>query len=319
MDAIPSPEPPLIALLTLAAALTTAPLVCDAVWHDEARNRDIPVRVRMPAGSGPVPLVVFSHGLGGDTSGGTLWGQAWASHGLAVIHVQHPGSDTAVYRDAASPADVPTRVRAAATPEQLLARVADARFVLDTVALRPREGACDLSRIDPDRIGFAGHSMGAWTAQAIAGQRWGGDASFADRRVRAAIALSPSAPFVSDTAAAFGRIGVPFLSITGTADGAPLQAPPDARAAAVAQRSAPYRGMPPGDKWLLIFDGADHMVFSGNAHRAERSVDAHVKAVTIAATSAFWGATLLGNADDKAFLATGLQAALASGDRLERK
>jgi pimeloyl-ACP methyl ester carboxylesterase len=156
-------------------------------------------------------------------------------------------------------------------------------------------------------------------AQAIAGQRWGGDASFADRRVRAAIALSPSAPFVSDTAAAFGRIGVPFLSITGTADGAPLQAPPDARAAAVAQRSAPYRGMPPGDKWLLIFDGADHMVFSGNARRAERPVDAHVKAVTIAATSAFWGATLLENADDKAFLATGLKATLAPGDRLERK
>lgn len=319
MDAIRKQESPLIALVALAAALTAAPPICDAVWHDDARNRDIPVRVRMPAGSGPVPLVVFSPGLGGDTNGGTLWGQAWASHGIAVIHVQHPGSDTAVYRDAPTPADVPARVRAATTPEQLLARVADARFVLDTVALRRREGACDLSRIDPDRIGFAGHSMGAWTAQAIAGQRWGGDTSFADRRIRAAIALSPSAPFVRDAAAAFGRIGIPFLSINGTADGAPLLALPSTRAAAVAKGSVPYRGMPPGDKFLIVFADADHMVFSGNARRAERPVDAHVKAVTSAATSAFWGATLLGNADDKAFLATGLKSALAPGDQLERK
>jgi predicted dienelactone hydrolase len=289
------------------------------VWHDAARNRDIPVRVRMPAGSRPVPLVVFSHGLGGDTNGGTLWGKAWAGRGLAVIHIQHPGSDTAVYRDAPTPADVPMRVRAAATPEQLLARVADAQFVLDTVALRPRAGACDLARIDPDRIGFAGHSMGAWTAQAIAGQRWGGDASFADRRIRAAIALSPSAPFVRDAATSFGKIGIPFLSITGTADGASAQAQPDIRAAAAEQRTAPYRGMPPGAKYLLVFDGADHMVFSGNARRAERPVDAHVKAVTIAATTAFWGATLLGDARDKAFLADGLAATLAPGDRLEQK
>ncbi len=289
------------------------------MWHDDARNRDVPVRVRMPAGAGPVPLVLFSHGLGGDTNGGTLWGQAWASRGLAVIHIQHPGSDIAIYRDAPTPADVPARVRAAATPEQLLARVADARFVLNEVARRPREGACDLSRIDPDRIGFAGHSMGAWTAQAIAGQRWGGGVTFADRRIRAAIAFSPSAPFVGDPDAAFGKIGIPFLSITGTEDGASLLAPLAERAAAEAQRTAPYRAMPPGGKFLLVFDGADHMVFSGNARRAERPDDAHIKAVTIAATTAFWGATLLGSAADAGFLAKGLAAQLAPGDRLERK
>jgi predicted dienelactone hydrolase len=313
----PRLDSPLIALIALALA-TPLP-VCDAVWLDNARNRDIPVRVRMPSGSGPVPLVLFSHGMGGDTNGGTLWGQAWASHGLAVIHIQHPGSDIAIYRDAPTAADVPSRVRAAATPEQLLARVADARFVLNEVARRPREGACDLSRIDPDRIGFAGHSMGAWTAQALAGQRWKAGVTFADRRIRAAIAFSPSAPFVGSADAAFGKIGIPFLSITGSEDGAPPLAPPDERAAAAAQRSAPYRAMPPGDKYFLVFDGADHMVFSGNARRAERPADDHVKAVTIAATTAFWGATLLGSARDKAFLAKGLSAELAPGDRLERK
>ena len=289
------------------------------MWRDDARNREVPVRVRMPAGTGKVPLVLFSHGMGGDAAGGSLWAMPWAQRGVAVIHVQHLGSDIAVYRGAATPADIPARVRAAATPEQLLARVTDARFVLDEAARRPREGACDLSRIDPDRIGFAGHSMGAWTAQALAGQRWGAGATLADRRIRAAIALSPSAPFVGDAAAAFGRIGMPFLSITGSEDGAPARAPPEVRAAAAAQRTAPYRAMPPGDKYLLVFDGADHMVFSGIASRPERPVDRHVKAVTISATTAFWGATLLGSARDKAFLARRLKARLAPGDRLETK
>ncbi len=294
-------------------------VVCDASWRDEARNRDVPVRVRMPEGAGKVPLVVYSHGLGSDVNGGTLWAQAWAARGIAVIHVQHPGSDIAVYRDAPTPAEVPARVRAAATPEQLLARVGDVRFVLNEVARRPKEGACDLSRVDPDRIGFAGHSMGAWTAQALAGERWPGDVTLADRRIRAAIALSPSAPFVTDPAEAFGKIGMPFLSITGTEDGAGPGAPAEQRAAAEVQRTTPYRAMPPGGKMLLVFAGADHMVFSGIAKRAERPVDPHVKAVTIAATTAFWGANLLKDPKDAAFLANGLSKQLASGDRLETK
>ena len=310
-----------MSLALLLAATAAAPPVCDAVWHDDARNRDVPVRIRMPAGAGKVPLVVFSHGLGGDVNGGTLWGQAWATRGLIVIHVQHPGSDTAVYRDAPTPADIPARVRGAATGEQLIARVGDVRFVLNEAGRRPREGACDLTRIDPDRIGVAGHSMGAWTAQALAGQRFGGGATMADRRVRAAITFSPSAPFVGDPAQAFARIGIPFLSITGTEDGSPLTASAEFRTNADLQRITPFRAMPPGDKTLIVFDRGDHMVFSGNARRAERPADAHIKAATIAATTAFWGATLLGDRRDAAFLKAkgGIDALLAPGDRIERK
>ena len=305
--------------------LATPGPICDAIWHDEARNRDVPVRVRMPAGTGKVPLVVYSHGMGGDINGGGLWGAAWAKRGIAVIHVQHLGSDIAIYRDAPTPADVPARVRGAATPEQLLARVGDVRFVLNEVARRPREAACDLTRVDPDRIGFAGHSMGAWTAQALAGERWPsggpGGVTLADRRIRAAIALSPSAPFVTDPAEAFGKIGMPFLSITGSEDGAPATAPAELRAAAEVQRTTPFRAMPAGNKMLLVFAGGDHMVFSGNAKRAERPADAHIKAVTIAATTAFWGSNMLLSKRDMVFLASpkGLQAELLPGDTLDTK
>ena len=262
-----------------------------------------------------------SHGLGGDTGGGTAWGSAWAASGIAVIHVQHHGSDTAVYAGAPTPADIPARVRAAASGQQLLARVGDVRWVLDETARRSREGACDLTRLDLAHVGIAGHSMGAWTAQAIAGQYLAGASRLIDRRFRAAIAFSPSAPDPATADEAFGRIAIPFLSITGDEDGMPATAAPELRAAAAEQRTAPYRAMPPGQKYLLVFAGADHMVFSGNSRRAERPADAHVKAVTIAATTAFWRATLLDDAKARAYLSVpdGLQAALAPGDSLAAK
>src|SRR4051812_19485771 len=38
-------------------------------WHDAARNRTLPVRLRLPRGTGPAPAVLISHGLGGSRDG----------------------------------------------------------------------------------------------------------------------------------------------------------------------------------------------------------------------------------------------------------
>ena len=313
------------AALLLLFALTGAGPVCDAVWHDAARNRDLPVKIRLPEGSGRVPVVLFSPGLGGTITGGALWGSAWAARGFAVVHLQHPGSDAAVYAGATDAADRRAKVRAAATPEQLAARVADAGFVVDELGRRRSEGTCDLSRLDLRRLGIAGHSMGAWTAQALAGQRYGNDkAPFADPRFIAAIAFSPAALVAGDPAASFGGVTIPVFSITGTADGLVPSGPkttPEVRArreaAAAADRTGPFAGMPPGNKYLLVFDGAGHMAFAGRAGLAK--TNPHVAEVTTAATSAFWGATLLGDARDAAFLKTDLRGELAPGDRYESK
>nr|WP_310523504.1 alpha/beta hydrolase-fold protein [Polymorphobacter sp.] len=307
-------------MLLLAALLATSP-ICDAIWHDPARNRDIPVRIRLPEGTAKVPVILFSHGLGGDTAGGTLWGQAWAAHGFAVIHIQHAGSDTAVYRDAKGPEDTKARVRAAATGAQLQARVADVSFVLDELATRKTEGKCNLTRLDTSRVGIAGHSMGAWTAQAIAGQNFFGAPRLVDRRFTAALAFSPSAPNNGTAAEAFAAITIPFMSVTGSLDGNPLAAKAEIRAAAEAQRTGPYTAMPPGQKYLLVFEGGDHMVFSGNSRRTPTSTDLHIQTATKAATTAFWGATLLNGKADASFLksGSGLKAMLSPADRFDAK
>ncbi len=197
---------------------------------------------------------------------------AWAARGIAVVHLEHPGSDASVYAGAADAADLKARVRAAATGAQLQARVGDVSFILDELARRPREGGCDLSRLDLSRIGFAGHSMGAWTAQAVAGQRYFGAAAFRDPRITAAIALSPSTLTTGGLGEAFGGITIPFLSVTGSADGMPKlvrdAVPTTAQIEQQAQRTGPYTGMAPGRKYLIVFQDGDHMVFAGNLRRA---------------------------------------------------
>src|SRR5690349_20528234 len=69
-------------------------------WRDAKRRRDLPVKIIAPAGlTGPAPIIVHSHGLGGSVEGGRDWGEHWASHGYIVLHVQHPGSDEPVWKN----------------------------------------------------------------------------------------------------------------------------------------------------------------------------------------------------------------------------
>ena len=65
----------------------------DLDWADSRRQRPVPVRLYLPRGGGPVPLVVFSHGIGGSRRGYSWLGQHFARHGIAGLHLQHVGSD----------------------------------------------------------------------------------------------------------------------------------------------------------------------------------------------------------------------------------
>jgi predicted dienelactone hydrolase len=304
-------------LLTLPAAVhAAAPVqVCEATWADPARaGRAVPIRIRMPAGTGKVPLVLFSHGLGGNLDSGTDWAAAWADAGIAVINIEHAGSDRAVLSDGGVNA-----LMRAMNAQQLQARAADVSFVLDAVPKHPREGACDLGRIAMNRIGMSGHSFGAITTHAVSGQHYP-VARFnrmTDPRIKASIAFSPSPAAFNDDKDAFGAIRIPFLSITGSEDNAPVQ-----RQVTAADRQRPYRAMPPGGKYLLVLDGATHMQFNGQDNlRAGTRPDPHVRAVTIAATTAFWRAYLMDDGKAAAWLSApdGLRATLSGKDRFESK
>lgn len=266
-------------------------LVCDGAIIDTARNaRRISVRVRIPAGSGTHPVILFSHGLGGSVDAGTRWATAWVEAGFAVIHVQHPGSDASLWQGLRG-AQAQAALRKGMGADQFIARIADVRAVLDQIGSTPTIGVCAFGRLDADRIGIAGHSFGARTVQALAGQQFrtpSGLVGMADTRIKAAIAFSPAPPTREPDVTAFGKIVIPFLSITGTRDMVP-----QVSAVTPADRIRPFRAMPEGDKYLLVVDGADHLVFSGGEERrrATRN-DVRTQQVVVEATIAFWRAVL---------------------------
>jgi len=280
----------LFALLLSAMPTAAAATICDTVWRDPARARATPVRIWLPAGSARVPAVIWTPGLGADIGAGSQWARAWAAAGLAVIVIQHPGSDRNAYPPGGTAAQRQARARAAASPAQQIARTGDIGAALD--ALARRDGSCDLARIDPDRIGVAGHSMGAWTVQGLAGQIVNGERHFLDRRPRAFLAFSGT---LADQASMDG-IGRPFMVISGTRDGNPGDD-------VVARRSAPWRSLPAdGRKYLAMFADATHMMFAGN-RPAATALGRHVEVAVIQLTTAYWRRWLLDDAAADAVLA----------------
>ncbi|WP_370660975.1 alpha/beta hydrolase family protein [Massilia cavernae] len=101
-----------------------------------------------------MPLVVFSHGIGGSRNGYSWLGRYFAHQGIASLHMQHVGSD--VHLRSGNIFNIFGRLRNAAQESEAIARAKDLRFTLDTLL------TSELGRhIDVNRIIAAGHSYGA--------------------------------------------------------------------------------------------------------------------------------------------------------------
>jgi len=123
-------------------------------WHDDARGRDVPVRLYQPQGARtPLPVILFSHGLGGSRDGYEYLGRHWASHGYFCLHLQHHGSDSALFKNQPQPVDALRR--AAADPRNALNRAQDVHFTLDQLARLNREDPACKGKLDLERVGMA--------------------------------------------------------------------------------------------------------------------------------------------------------------------
>lgn len=309
-----------------APADERAPASSDGIWHDTARQRELRWRARWPAGTAPCAVVLYSHGLGGSREGGDAWGEAWCGSGIAVLHLQHAGSDSEALRGGGWQA-----LRDAASATQLTERVRDMRFAMDEVTRRAAAAEGPWARVRIDALGVAGHSFGAHTTQALAGQRFAAAAAapFEDPRPRAFIALSPAPGRGASrlpAAEAFGAVTRPFLSVTGSLDADPFPGRERGRGDGEF-RTEVHRGLPPAQRALLWLDGADHMSFAGNhAQRIRSSAffkrervaednEARHHALVATITTLWWRARLLGDADAARALAA--PAGLGPRDRFE--
>jgi fermentation-respiration switch protein FrsA (DUF1100 family) len=260
--------------------------VVDFDWVDGARQRPVPVRLYWPntsAMQGPVPLVVFSHGLGQSRTGYSYLGRHWSSRGVASLHLQHVGSDSSVW--VGNPLTLLDRIDTAAREEEALARAHDLSFALDRVLIQGGRAFGD--RIDPRRIVAAGHSYGANTTLIAAGARVirdGRPVQGRDPRITAGIVIS-APPFYGerDLRAVLGVVAIPTLHVTATEDVIPLPG----RTSPVADRLAVYEAIAASRKTLAVFQGGSHSMFTDRPLTGGLNLNPQVKAATASGALAF--------------------------------
>lgn len=315
--ALLAPAAPAAQYDPLDVAGTRAPRPIDRQLEDGVRRRSLPLRVYLPDEPAAAPVILFSHGLGGSNRGNAFLGEHWARRGYVAVFVQHPGSDVDVWREL-PPAQRRRALRAAADVDNFLLRVGDVSATLDALAQwNGARGDALRGRLDLEHVGMAGHSFGALTTQAVAGQRFlRGRRDLADPRIDAALMLSPNAPTRGGgAAAAFGAVRIPWLLMTGTRDTAPIGD------ATVESRLAVYPALPAGGRYELVLDRAEHSAFTDRALPGDREPrnPNHHRAV-LAISTAFWDAHLRGDAAARRWLeGEGTRQVLEPADRWQWK
>lgn len=150
-----------------------------------------------PEATGASPLIVWAHGLGATTSDNPRIANTLASHGYTVVAPRFPKTnrntpETDIRDVAEQPGDISLVI------DHMLARSADPDDALH-------------GRIDAERIGIGGVSLGALTVLLTA---WVPD--FRDPRVAAVVALGPPACYLPRPL--FSGDPVPMLVMHGDAD-----------------------------------------------------------------------------------------------------
>jgi predicted dienelactone hydrolase len=305
-DATPPASPLLSGAYMLAEGPHSVSEVADLVLHDAKRNEDLHVRVFYPNRPGPYPVIVFSSGAGDLQTCCDALTRHWASYGYVTLQP--------AYKDFAGPRgkkgeedgnSLKALREALREPALWQSRAQDISFILDSVTGLPDRIPALAGKIDAGHIGVGGDSLGAFTADAIAGALVdlpGSPASsFADPRAKAVLLLSPQGPGEFGlTSHSWDHVTLPLLSMTGSLDfGADKQSPE--------WREMPFKSSKAGDKYHVFIQGADHTSFitaktlmAWGAARGES-----ILGYANSAALAFWDAYLKADPQAKIYLQSG--------------
>lgn len=269
-------------------------------------NRVIPLKMYYPAEPSlqNIPLIVWSHGLGGSADGAAFISRFLCARGYVVLHVQHAGTDSKLWEGKPGhPWDI---IRATEIPRSAtLARFADIPFVLDNFEEWLFQYEDINGRVDVKNIGMSGHSFGAMTTQVMLGQQYPDEngmlQDYSDPRFKAGILYSPVPTFhlsasknvyggVEGPETLYGAIDRPLFHMSGTDDSSPVEG------FDYTQRLVVYDQSHKAEKMLLILKDGDHMIYNGSRGKLGQNPnrDLHETIIKISAL-AYWEAKLKGD------------------------
>lgn len=263
-------------------------------WVDEERNgRIVPFKLYYPGDyeGGRLPLIVWSHGFGGNRDGAAFLSRYLAERGFILLHLTHPGTDSSLWEGKPGhPWDILKNTEI--NRETTLDRFLDVPFAMKTLKDWIEAEHSDIATlIDYDRVGMSGHSFGALTTQVMAGQL------FPDRNdklislkqpdlFRAGILYSFT-PLEHLTDAPpqslYGAMDIPLLFMTGTDDSSPVKGFDYTFRLPVFD----HAGSP--EKFLIIKEDGDHMVYNGTRGKlnANPKRELHEEIIKVSSL-AFW-------------------------------
>ena len=243
-------------------------------------NRPVPLKVYFPldrTGS-PFPLVIMSHGGAGNCDSFTLQAEHLAGYGYVVICPEDVYSSNKRVAYYMSRAGGRLKFREALhkitkDPKAVLERPRDVSFAIDQAVCWNTEHKQMAGMINTAKIGVMGHSFGAYTVLASCGAQpildylepkvgpgKGLAGNLGDPRVTFGFAMSPQSPGTTY----FGRssyktINKPLVCISGSKD---VQKRFDGAAMDPFVRREVLELLPPGNKYFLWLDNADHFSFA---------------------------------------------------------
>jgi predicted dienelactone hydrolase len=221
-------------------------------WDDNGTlipTREIPLKIYAPdlVYTGTFPLILISHGLGGNTDSITYMAEHLVSYGYIIVSVQHHRSDIEYLNNHG----INNLIIAAGESATRQLRLEDMSFVLDTLVFENHSINLLLHRIDTSRIGTLGHSFGAFTTLSLIGQRFD-NSDFSDNRVLCGVAYSPQGTgTLGLDMNSWDNINNPAMTMAGTNDTGPGTTDP-------LDRREPFDNIPVGNKYHATLDGGTH-------------------------------------------------------------
>lgn len=253
------------------------------MFRDRSRGRSIPVDLywsRWTTG----PLVIISHGFGADRRFLNYMATHLASHGITVASLEHSGSNVAWLTGLTLGDSRHGRLSDILPATEFIDRPRDISFLLDELQRLNKYSSVLGDKLNTENVTVIGHSLGGYTALAIAGAEinleglrefcsgrsfmelspadWlqcsavdlpDQDYELRDRRVKQIIAMSPVMGRIFD-AEGLSKINVPTI-ITSASQ--------DSITPAVHQQLLPFRAFAhaedPTLHRLLVAIGATHL------------------------------------------------------------